>query len=73
MLSAHTHHVAAGRPLGSFSAALVAVDPSFVNLTISAVGITSRNRSAHSSSIGDGRVKFVPSSSEARTAATTGA
>ena len=45
----------------SLSAAVVAVDPSLVNFTISALAIVAANRSAQSSSIFAGRVKFVPS------------
>ena len=56
----------------SFSAAVFAVEPSLVNFTMSAPAMISRNCSAHSSSIAAGRVKFVPSDSESRTASTTG-
>ena len=44
----------------SLRAAVVAVDPSFVNFTISALAIVAANRSAQSSSIFAGRVKLVP-------------
>ena len=48
-----------------------AVEPSLVNFTISAPSTSDRNASAHASSSGAGRVKLVPSSSDARTASTT--
>ncbi len=57
----------------SFTAAVSAVEPSFVNFTISAPSMIPRNISAHSSSVIDGRVKLVPRDSDARTASTTGA
>ncbi len=71
MLGADRDHVATGARLASLRAALVAVEPSLVNFTISALGMIAANRSAHSSSISAGRVKFVPSSSDSRTASTT--
>src|SRR5262245_26245654 len=47
-------------------------DPSLQNLTISMVGMSRRNCSAHSTSIGAGREKLVPWASSRPTASTTG-
>ena len=55
----------------SFTAPVFAVEPSFVNLTISARVTRPRKVSAASSSSLDGRTKFVPFVSCAATASET--
>ena len=71
MIRAHRDHLASVARRASFIAAVVAVDPSLVNFTISAVVTSEQKRSAHSSSVKDGRLKLVPTSSDLRTASTT--
>ncbi len=55
----------------SRTAAVVASEPFLVNFTMSAVGTFSRNRSAASASMIDGRMKLLPFSSSPRTASRT--
>ena len=72
MISADGDEIPAGRGLAaSLRAEDVAVEPSLVNFTISALAMVAANRSAQSSSIFAGRLKFVPESRTARTASTT--
>ena len=54
----------------SLTAAVVTSEPFLANLTMSP-GTTRRSASAHSTSMGEGRVKFEPSRRAAEAASTT--